>query len=133
MGVPIWQYVVMMAFFVLGFFLNIISIGLMAHLEKTKPDALNVEIPELSFVGMLFKTLLGLFSAYVSYSLYIWAPGLLSMAILVVHWSSLVVSYIVSIANAGKTKRYSFGHHGFAVLYTLGMIVALITYGVQCL
>ena len=133
MGAPIWQYVVMMAFFVLGFFMNIFSVGVMAHLEKSKPEALNIENPELSFVSMLFKTLLGLFSAYVSYSLYVWSPGTLSLGILVVHWSSLVVSYIVAIANAGKTKRYSYGHHTFAIAYTFGMIVALITYGVKWL
>lgn len=133
MTAPIWQYVVMMAFFVLGFILNVVGIALRSHMEKEDPKVFVIDNKPLSTASLMFKTLLGLFAAYLSYSLYVWAPGTLSLGIVIVHWTSVMAGYIMAIVNAGKSKEATHGQQVFAIFYTLGMVVALITYGIQCL
>lgn len=133
MGEPIWQYVVMMAFFVLGFILNVLGIALRSYMEKEDPKVFVIDNKPLSTASLMFKTLLCLFAAYLSYSLYVWAPGTLSLGIVIVHWTSVMAGYIMAIVNAGKSKEATHGQQVFAIFYTLGMVVALITYGIQCL
>lgn len=133
MSAPIWQYVVMISFFVFGFLLNVVGILLRSYMEKEDPKAFVVTNSPLSTASLMFKTLLGLFAAYISYSLYVWAPGTLSLGIVIVHWTSVMVGYIMAIINAGKSKKATYGQQVFAIFYTLGMVVALITYGIQCL
>lgn len=130
---PTWQYIVLMVIFCLGASLNVISLGLMLFLESIKPEALKFEQRALGAGSLLVKTLMGIFAAYLSYSLYIWSPGALSLGIMIVHWASIIVSYILSIANAGKAKTYTYGQHVFGAIYTTGMVIALIFYGVKCL
>lgn len=133
MAAPTWQFITILVFFSLGAVLNFVSIGLMLFLEKVKPEALSFPQKDLGFGGLLFKTLMTGFAAYLTWSLYQFAPGALSLGILVVHWASLVVGYIMSVKNAGKIKTYSYGQHIFGTLYCSAMLAALITYGVQCL
>lgn len=133
MAAPMWQYITILVFFSLGAVLNFVSIGLMLFLEKMKPDAFSFPQKEIGAGGLLFKTLVTVFAGYLTWSLYQFAPGALSMGILIVHWASLAVAYIISIKNAGKIKTYSYGQHIFGTLYCSAMLVALITYGVQCL
>lgn len=128
---PLWQYIVIMVIFSLGFVLNLSSIGLMLFLEKVKPDSLSFPQKELGVGSLLFKTLVAIFAAYLTYSLYMWAPSTLSLGILIVHWATVFVHYVVSIAGAGKIKTYTYGQHFFGMLYTAGMLIALITYGVK--
>lgn len=130
---PLWQYITIMVIFGIGLILNFVSVGLMLFLEKVKPDALTWDQKELGVGSMLFKTLMALFAAYLSYSLYVWAPGALSLGILIVHWATLFVHYVVSIAKAGKARTYTYGQHFFGMAYTGAMLVALIVYGVKCL
>lgn len=130
---PLWQYIVIMVIFSLGFILNLVSVGLMLFLEKVKPDALSWPQKDLGVGSLLFKTLMAIFAAYLTYSLYVWAPNALSLSILIVHWATLFVHYVVSIAKAGKIRTYTYGQHFFGILYTAGMVTALITYGVKWL
>lgn len=130
---PLWQYIVITVIFSLGFVLNLVSIGLMLFLEKVKPDALSWPQKDLGVGSLLFKTLMAIFAAYLTYSLYVWAPNSLSLCILIVHWATLFVHYVVSIAKAGKIRTYTYGQHFFGILYTAGMVTALITYGVKWL
>lgn len=133
MAAPMWQYITILVLFSLSAALNIISIGLLAFLEKVKPDALTIPKRDLGIGSLLFKTLAALFGAYLSWSLYQFAPGALSLGIIIVHWSSLVVGYILSIKEAGNVKTYGYGQHIFGTVYSCGMLAALVTYGVQCL
>lgn len=130
---PLWQYITLMVIFCLGASLNVISLGLMLFLEKVSPESIKFDQRTLGAGSLLFKTLMGIFGAYLSYSLYVWAPGALSLGFLIVHWSSIVVGYIMGIANAGKVKTYTYGQHVFGAIYTTSMAIALIVYGVQCL
>lgn len=130
---PLWQYITIMVIFSLGFVLNFVSIGLMLFLEKVKPDTLTFPQKELGVCSLLFKTLMAIFAGYLTYSLYIWAPGSLSLGILIVHWATLFVHFVVSIAKAGKIRTYTYGQHFFGTLYSGGMLIALITYGVKWL
>lgn len=130
---PIWQYVTLTVIFSLGAFLNLLSIGLLIFLEKVKPEAMTLRQEKLSTGSLLVRTLMGIFGAYLSYCLYMWAPGAFTLVFLAVHWASIAVGYIVSIANAGKEKVYTYSQHVFGALYTSGMVIALITYGVKCL
>lgn len=133
MAVPLWQYITIVVFFSLGLVMNLASIGLMAYLEKVKPESLTIDREPLGFGRLLFRTLMSVFAGYLTWSLYQFAPGTLSLGILIVHWASLVVSYVMTIADAGKTKTYGYGQHVFSTLYCTAVLGALITYGVQCL
>lgn len=133
MAAPMWQYITILVFFSLGAVLNFISVGLMLFIEEMKPDALSFPQKEICAGGLLLKTLMAVFAGYLTWSLYQFAPGALSMGILIVHWASLAVGYIMSVKNAGKIKTYSYGQHIFGTLYCSAMLAALITYGVQCL
>lgn len=130
---PIWQYITIVVLFSLGFTLNLASVGLMFFLEKLKPDALTGRLKEISFGSILFKTLMVAFSAYLTYSLYVWSPNSLSLCLLVVHWATLFAHYVFSIARAGKIRTYTYSQHLFGMAYSSGMLIALITYGVKWL
>lgn len=130
---PTWQYIVLIVIFCLGASLTVISLGLMLFLESIKPGALKFEQRALGAGYLLFKTLVGIFAVYLSYSLYVWSPGALSLGIMIVHWASIIVGYIRGITSAGKAKTYTYGQHVFGAIYTTGMVIALIFYGVKCL
>lgn len=133
MAAPIWQYITILVFFSLGAVLNVLSIGLMAFVEKNTPELLTAKRDPISFGKLLLRTLMSVFAGYLTWTLYQYAPGALSLGILVTHWASLVVGYVVTIAEAGKTKTYGYGQHIFATIYCTAVLGALITYGVQCL
>lgn len=133
MDTPMWQYIALVLIFSLGAILNVTSVGLMVFLEKVKPEVLTKKQAPLGVGSLLFKTLVAVFAAYLSYSLYLWAPGALGLGILIVHWSSIVVRYIVGVVDAGKEKIYTYGQHFFGAAYSSAMLIALIVYGVKCL
>jgi len=136
MAAPTWQYIVLMVIFTLGLCLNMASVVVMKILEEKKKgneNPLALQNNKLSFGPLLVKTLMSVFSAYLMYSLYLWAPGALAFSMLVVHCSTLLVGYILSISRAGEVKVYTYGEHFFGAFYALCMITALVFYGVQCL
>lgn len=133
MAAPIWQYIVIMFLFGLSFLLNFVSLGLMMFLGKVKPELLKFKKEAFSPVLLFVRLLISLFAMYLTYSLYVWAPGALSLGILIVHWTGLFARFISDLMEAGKEKTYTYGSHLFGCAYAAGTSIALVIYGVQCL
>lgn len=132
MTAPIWQYFTLMAFVFLAFGINIIGIMVLAVGDRSK---LPHHYEEIKSSNLIFSILLSCFGAYLSYSLYVWSPGLLGTSLFILPLTGLIAGFIKRIHLAGKEIDWSKapGEALFGVLYGIILFVLIILYGVQCL
>lgn len=126
---PVWQYFTMLILFAIAAMFNLIGIAAVVFSYKkimTDGD------PSSAF-GLFFRVLISGFMLYVSYCLFAWYTGPLGLAIMIVHWASVISTFLYSITTAGKKVEFTLGKALWGTIYTWGMLIALIVYGLTCL
>lgn len=130
---PIWQYVMLTVFFSLGVILHILGVGIIVAAKSVKAKMEKKPIEPLTSNGLFFRMLIGSFAMYLSYSLYVWSPGVLGTIILVIHWASVISAFLAQFLWAGRLPKYSVGKEVFGLFRSLLMLCLIITYGILCL
>lgn len=130
---PIWQYVTLTVFFSLGVILHILGVGIIAAASSVKANMEKKPIGPLTSNGLFFKLLMGSFGMYLSYSLYVWSPGLLGTTILIIHWASVISLFLGQLLSAGRYPKFSVAKEVFGLMRSLLMLVLIVSYGVACL
>lgn len=132
MAAPIWQYVVLMICFGLGFLTTLIAIlGLAVMPKKDLPK----KYDEVGYGSISWTILASAFGAYLSYSLYVWSPGLLGLALIAFHYTGLITSFVQKIRMSGKTIEYdkAWGTIAYGAVCTTVLLGLGIAYGIVCL
>lgn len=131
MTAPIFEYVTLISFFILGLIIQIVAVAYYNLNIDTMKNKI-IDQKKKSVIGYLFTFLLSGFAMYLSYSLMLWAGNVsdIATAILVIHWTGVIYSTMMCFKK--KLKITSYGLYG-SFFYTLTLVVLMIIYGVKCL
>lgn len=126
---PMWQYFTMLILFSLAFIFNVIGIAAVVFAERKIMTSGDHD----GAFAIFFRVVVSGIMMYASYSLFEWYTGPLGLGILLVHWSSVISTFIYSLSISGRKVEFTFGKSLWGTVYTAGMLISLIVYGLTCL
>lgn len=129
---PTWQYVTLLVLFGVGLAINLFALGFMI-MAKSAGKALKSDGKYFGVTNLFFRIIVSGFVMFLSYSLFAWYSGPLGLAIMVMHWASIISTLMYSISQQGKVREFSTWSVLWGTLYTSVMMGCLIVYGLQCL
>lgn len=126
---PMWQYFTMLIMFSLAFVLNIIGVAAVVFADRKIMTSGSYD----TAFGLFLRVVVSGIMMYASYSLFQWYTGPLGLGILLVHWASVISTFLYSLSISGRKVEYTLGKSLWGALYTGGMVISLIVYGLSCL
>lgn len=123
---PLWQFVVLTTLFSIATILVAGSLLSFRGGEKTIELKITKEHP--------LKTIIfSLFGCYLSFSLYMWKPCFFTVAMVSLHWSSIVLQNIKNLSLKNEVVEFRKRDVFVAAIYPTLMFLDLIYYGIYYL
>lgn len=132
MVAPTWQFVVLVTLFGLSLLVHVVYHLLVAFLKhmgqpvpepEAKPMTKSVHAARLVIFG---------FMMYLTYTLFAWDRNWLSLAIIVLHWSTLIQAFIRGFTHP-KIGKPTLKKDIFNIGYCFIMLGLVLYYGATCL